>query len=75
MKDGRDLFHRFLKSRYKAPILRAVQSGESSEFNRFHKVKKRKNTVFFLAVTQYASLVIKMSKDLNFSSKNLIGHF
>lgn len=51
MKDGRDLFHRFLKSRYKAPILRAAQSGKSSEFNRFHKVKKCKNTVFFLAVT------------------------
>lgn len=40
MKDGRDFFQRFLESRYKALILKAVQSGESLEFNRFHKIKK-----------------------------------
>lgn len=49
MKDGRDLFHRFLKSRCKASILRAVQSGESSEFNRFHKIKKCKNTIYIFS--------------------------
>lgn len=46
MKDGRDFFHRFLESRYKALILKAVQSGESLEFNRFHKIKKCKSVMF-----------------------------
>lgn len=43
MKDGRDFFQRFLESRHKAQILKAVQSGKSLEFNRFHKIKKQNN--------------------------------
>lgn len=50
MKDGWNFFHRFLESRYKALILKAVQSGESLEFNRFHKIKKCKSANIYIFV-------------------------